>query len=132
MECTKFEPCQKIGCEVCDYKIDEYVGTKMERKAGRYSQNQMLRVFALVEPKPNWKYPVDAWTHLRAIREAMESPRLTKKDAAAVMIKAVVHFTGTNPELLWAGSRVQVLAEGYYAMEAQGEAAIEDEIEIEF
>lgn len=65
-------------------------------------QSELSKAFELVAPKENWKNPIDS---------------LVETGADAELIRdAVVHFTGSVPNIITARSgRMRVQAAGYYA-----------------
>lgn len=81
------------------YKIDDYK-VKCHSGAERW-QSELSAAFDLVAPKANWKMPIDA-----------EVPAATD---VTLISDAVIHFTGSKPELRSRGKTLFVKAAGYYA-----------------
>lgn len=91
---THLTPTELLAKLRADYEVTGYSGTKR-------MQSEMKAAFDLVAPTPNWKFPIDAVLPLAGTN-------------IALLVDAVVHFTGAVPTFTAQGTTLRVTAPGYY------------------
>lgn len=96
-------------CNKYQITMQEAANTLQFMVPPRYTQEELDAAFKLVQPKPNWKDPIDAVAYL--------------DDAGISLVgEAVTHFTGSMAEFVPIRNRVKrgnksayrVIASGYY------------------
>lgn len=68
-----------------------------------YTQEQMKAAFDMVKNPENWKYVIDI---------VVDYPGIENLNCVR---EAIIHFTGSFPEIKDVGGKVRIQAAGYYA-----------------